>query len=129
MRARECCSPRSAVTGPVAATSNRPPGHLRELHILDLVTPADSVFALDKPEQLAGLKDGSVAVLHEGTVTIYQPDGVVKWTLAFPDPVTAIATVDAGPLAFASGGDLYCARSPTDIVRLTDSPGDELLFQ
>lgn len=108
--------------------SNQPPGHLRELHVQDLVTPTEVLFALDKPQQLAGLRDGNVAVLRDGAVKIYQPDGTLKWMPAFLGPITAIASVDAGPLAFASGGDLYCARSATDIVRLTDSSTEEMLF-
>ena len=42
--------------------------------------------------------------------------------------VTAIAPVDVGPLAFSSNGDLYCARSSGEIVRLTDTPEEEQLF-
>jgi len=92
-----------------------------------------ATFALEKPDQMAGLRDGGVAVLRGGSVVTYAADGAPRGAITgpstvFPGPVTAIAPVDVGPLAFSSNGDLYCARSSGDIVRLTDTPEEEQLF-
>jgi len=113
--------------------SNQPPGDRRQLSVIDESSLGDATFALEKPDQIAGLRDGGVAVLREGTVTTYGADGTTRDALTgpatvFPGSVTAIAAVDSGPLAFSSNGDLYCARSPGDIVRLTATPEEERLF-
>jgi hypothetical protein len=113
--------------------SNQAPGDQRQLWIVDPASVDEAGFALEKPDQIAGLRDGGVAVLRGGTITTYAADGAIRGVVTgpatvFPGPVTAIATVDAGPLAFSSHGDLYCARSAGDIVRLTDTPEEEQLF-
>jgi len=113
--------------------SNQAPGDRGQLSVIDESAPGEATFALEKPDQMAGLRDGGVAILRDGAVTTYAADGTARGAVtgpatAFPGPVTAIAAVDAGPLAFSSNGDLYCARSPGDIVRLTDTSEEEQLF-
>lgn len=108
--------------------SGQPPGNRRQLEITNLGTFDEQTFALDKPDQIAGLRSGDVAVLRDGAVTIYGPDGTVRRALELAGRVDGIAAVDSGALAFSSAGDLYCARGPGDVVRLTDTPSEESLF-
>lgn len=110
------------------SATNQPPGDRRLLSLTTLDTFDEVTIPLPKPDQMAGLRDGGVAVLRDGAVTTYGPDGTSRGALLFSGRVTAIATVDSGALAFSSGGDLYCARSMTDVVRLTATPTEEALF-
>ncbi len=108
--------------------ANLPPGDSQVLHVIVPETTTDFSFPLARPDQIAGLKDGTIAVLREGGVTSYGADGTKKRTMDFPGRVTAIAAVPSGALAFVSEDDLYCARGPADFVRVTDTPTQELLF-
>jgi hypothetical protein len=107
--------------------SGQRPGSTGRLSIYDETVSDLGGFELEKPDALAGLSDGSIAVLSRGMVKAYDVHGAMTWELQLSVPVAAMAAVDFNSLAVVANGDIFCVTPNAGIVRLTASGQANLL--
>jgi hypothetical protein len=103
-------------------------GSHNRLGVYELATGNIGFFPLSPPDDLAGMRDGTVAVLAGGDLTFYEPGGQVVSKLAYAGKIDRIASLDSGAIAFQADGDIFCETPQHELMRVTSSTTVELLI-